>query len=222
LGIPLTVETRTTRTKREIHELRNQGKVPGIVYGPSLTAPTPIAIAERELLPLLRSHPNAVLSVTLPGGATESVVINEVQRDPLTHEVVHIDLHQINMNKKLRTHVRLEATGDSQGEREGGILQLIAHELEIECLPDQLPEVIKFDVTSLGVGESMFVRDIPMPAGVTVRSDADQAVVTILAPQLDLSEEEAEAQAVELHEAESRSKHEKMEAVKTGVGGQDA
>ncbi|MBD3922813.1 50S ribosomal protein L25 [Paenibacillus sp. PR3] len=222
MGIPLTVETRKTRTRREIRELRSQGKVPGVVYGPSLAAPTPIALAERELLPLLRSHPNAVLSVAIPGGLTESVVISEVQRDPLTHQVVHIDLKQINMNKKLRTHVRLEVTGDSQGEREGGIMQLLAHELEIECLPNQLPEVIKFDVTSLGVGENLLVRDIPVPAGVTVRSDAEQVVVTILAPQLELSEEEAEAQAVELHEAESRSKHAKMEEVKTGVGGQNA
>ncbi|GMK41663.1 50S ribosomal protein L25 [Paenibacillus sp. CCS19] len=222
MGIPLTVETRTTRTKREIRELRSQGKVPGVVYGPNLAAPTPIALAERELLPLLRTHPNAVLTVSIPGGLSESVVISEVQRDPLTHHVVHIDLHQINMNKKLRTHVRLEAAGDSKGEREGGILQLLAHELEIECLPDQLPEVIKLDVTSLGVGENLLVRDIPVPAGVTVRSDAEQVVVTILAPQLELSEEEAEAQAVELHEAESRSKHAKMEEVKTGVGGQDA
>ncbi|PWV95951.1 large subunit ribosomal protein L25 [Paenibacillus cellulosilyticus] len=222
MGIPLTIETRATKTRRELRELRSQGKVPGVVYGPSLQAPKPIALSERELLPLLRSHPNAVLSVSIPGGLTESVVISEVQRDPLTHEVVHIDLHQINMNKKLRTHVRLEATGDSKGEREGGILQLLAHELEIECLPNQLPEVISFDVTSLGVGENMLVRDIPVPAGVTVRSDAEQVVVTILAPQLELSEEEAAAQAVELHEAESRSKHEKMEAVKTGVGGQQA
>lgn len=222
MGIPLTIETRATKTKREVRELRSQGKIPGVVYGPGLTAPAPIALAERELLPLLRSHPNAVLQVAIPGGLTESVVISEVQRDPLTREVLHIDLHQINMNKKLRSHVRLEATGDSKGEREGGILQLLAHELEIECLPDQLPEVIKFDVTSLGVGENMLVRDIPLPAGVTVRSDAEQVVVTILAPQLELSAEEAEAQAVELHEAESRSKHAKMEGVKTGVGGQQA
>jgi large subunit ribosomal protein L25 len=192
------------------------------LYGPSLAAPTPIALAERELLPLLRSHPNAVLSVSVPGGLTESVVISEIQRDPLTHQVVHIDLHQINMNKKLRTQVRLEMTGDSKGEREGGILQLIYHEIDIECLPNELPEVIQVDVTSLGIGENMLVRDIPLPAGVTARSDADQVVVTILAPQLELSAEEAEAQAVELHEAESRSKHAKMEEVKTGVGGQQA
>lgn len=222
MGIPLTVETRTTRTKREVRELRSQGKVPGVIYGPNLAAPAPIALAERELLPLLRTHPNAVLTVSIPGGQSESVVISEVQRDPLTHQVVHIDLHQINMNKKLRTHVRLETTGDSQGEREGGILQLLAHEIEIECLPDQLPEVIKVDVSSLGVGENLLVSDIPVPAGVTVRTDAEQVVVTILAPQLELSAEEAEAQAVELHEAESRSKHAKMAEVKTGVGGQDA
>ncbi|EFM11959.1 ribosomal 5S rRNA E-loop binding protein Ctc/L25/TL5 [Paenibacillus curdlanolyticus YK9] len=222
MGIPLTVEARATRTKRELRELRGQGKVPGVIYGSGLAGPTLIALAERDLLPLLRTHPNAVLDVAVPGGLKEPVVISEVQRDPLSHQVVHIDLHQINMNEKLKTHVRLEVTGDSTGVREGGILTLMLHELEIECLPNQLPEVIEINVASLGVGENLLVSDLTLPAGVTVRSDADQVVVTILAPQKELSAEEAEAQAVEAHEAEARSKEAKMQEVKTGVGGQPA
>nr|WP_202113267.1 50S ribosomal protein L25 [Paenibacillus sp. MMS18-CY102] len=218
----MAVEARTTRTKHELRELRKQGKVPGVVYGSSLSAPTPIALAERELLPLLRSHPNAVLNVAIPGGLTEAVVISEVQRDPLSHQVVHIDLHQINMNEKLKTHVRLEVVGDSTGTREGGILTLMLHELEIECLPNVLPEVIDVNVTSLGIGENLLVSDLKLPAGVTARSDAELVVVTILAPQKELSAEEAEAQAVETHEAEARSKEAKMQEVKTGAGGQPA
>ncbi|WP_174818595.1 50S ribosomal protein L25 [Paenibacillus kobensis] len=220
MGIPLPVETRATHTKRELKELRRQGKVPGVVYGTGLKTPTPIALAERDLLPLLRSHPNAVLDVAIPGGFTEPVIISEVQRDPLTHKVVHIDLHKINMNEKLKTHVRLEAVGDSTGVREGGILTLLMHELEIEVLPSQLPEVIEVNISSLGIGESVLVSDLALPAGVTARSDADMVVVTVLMPQKDLTAEEAEAQAIEAHEAESRSKAAKMQEVKTGVGGE--
>lgn len=220
MGIPLSVETRATQTKRELKELRRQGKIPGIVYGTGLVTPTPIALAERDLLPVLRSHPNAVLDVAIPGGFTEPVVISEVQRDPLTNKVVHIDLHKINMNEQLKTHVRLETVGDSTGVREGGILTLLMHELEIEVLPSQLPEVIEVNIATLGVGESILVSDLTLPAGVTARSDAEMVIVTVLAPQKELSAEEAEAQAIETHEADSRSKAAKMQEVKTGVGGE--
>ncbi|GFN33756.1 50S ribosomal protein L25 [Paenibacillus xylaniclasticus] len=218
MGIPLPVEPRATQTKRELRELRQQGKVPGVIYGSGMTSPTPVTLSERDLLPLLRSHPNAVFDVAIPGGFTEPVVISEVQRDSLTGKIYHVDLHKINMNEKLRTHVHLETVGDSSGVREGGILTVLMHELEIEALPSQLPEVIEVDISSLGVGETILVSDLTLPAGVIARSDADMAVVTVLAPQKELSEEEAEAQATEAHEADSRSKAAKMQEVKTGVG----
>jgi large subunit ribosomal protein L25 len=163
---------------------------------------------------LLRSHPNAIIDVSVSSAGKKSVMVSDIQRDPLSREVLHVDFHQINMNENVKANVRIAAEGDSQGVREGGILQMILHELEVQCLPGSIPDAISVDVGSLLVGESLLVSDIKLPEGIEILTDTEQVVVTILAPQKELTEEEASDAAVEAKEAEARSEEEKLEGVK--------
>ncbi|WP_337103131.1 50S ribosomal protein L25/general stress protein Ctc [Paenibacillus sp. YIM B09110] len=215
MAIAMKADQRNISTKGELRELRQQGKVPGVVYGKQLSASALVAVDEKELHGLLRTHPNAVVEIEIGAQGKHSVMISEVQRDSLNRQLLHVDFHQVNMNEDVRAHVRIEAEGDSTGVREGGILQVILHELEVQCLPGDIPETITVDISSLGVGESLLVRDLQLPQGVEAKSEPEMVVVTVLAPQKELSEEEREDAAVELAEAESRSKEAQLEDLKT-------
>ena len=215
MAIAMNADQRTSTTKGELRQLRLQGKVPGVVYGKQLKDAAQVMVDSKELQALLRSHPNAVLEINIPSQGKTSVMISEIQRDAMSRQVLHVDFHQINMNENVRANVRIHADGDSQGVKEGGILQVIMHELEVQCLPGNIPDVIPVDISSLAIGESVLASDLKLPSGVESLADPEQVVVTILAPQLELTEEEAKDAAVELEEAESRSKEAQLEGIKS-------
>ncbi len=214
MAIAMKADKREQATRGELRQLRLQGKIPGVIYGKQIKENAAISVDGKELQALLRSHPNAIIDVSVASGGKKSVMVADVQRDPLSRQVLHVDFHQINMNENVKANVRVATEGDSQGVREGGILQMILHELEIQCLPSSIPDAITVDVGSLLVGESLLVHDIKLPEGIEVLTDSEQVVVTILAPQKELTEEEAEAAAVESAEAEARSEEELLEGVK--------
>ncbi|MEV5030823.1 50S ribosomal protein L25/general stress protein Ctc [Paenibacillus sp. LPE1-1-1.1] len=215
MAIAMNADQRTVTTKGELRQLRLQGKIPGVIYGKQLTDSAQVIVDGKELQALLRSQPNAVLEINIPSQGKTSVMISEIQRDALSRQVLHVDFHQINMNENVRANVRIHAEGDSQGVREGGILQLILHELEVQCLPGNIPDALSVDISTLDIGGSILVSDLQLPKGVEVFADPEQVVATILAPQKELTEEEAEDAAVETAEAESRSKEAKLEGVKS-------
>lgn len=186
----LKAEARQNNTKSEIKQLREQGKVPGVVNGKEVGSAA-IAIDEKELRHLLRKNPHAIIEMELPGGAKQPVMIHEVQRDKLTRDLLHIDFHQINMDEPVKTLVALEFVGESMGLHEGGILQIQHHELEIRCLPQQIPEVIHVDISRLKLGENLLVSDLQVPEGIEIKTDPYEVIVTILAPQKDLDEEKS-------------------------------
>jgi large subunit ribosomal protein L25 len=215
MAIAMNADQRTGTTKGELRQLRLQGKIPGVIYGKQLDNAAQVTVDGKELQALLRSHPNAVLEINIPSHGKTSVMISEIQRDSLNRQVLHVDFHQINMNENVRANVRIQAEGDAQGVREGGILQVILHELEVQCLPGNIPDSISIDISSLAIGESMLVSDLKLPKGVELIAEPEQVVVTILAPQKELTEEEAADAAVELAEAESRSKEAQLEGTKS-------
>ncbi|MEK3884231.1 50S ribosomal protein L25 [Paenibacillus sp. PL2-23] len=217
MAIAMKVEQRAGATKGDLRKLRISGQVPGIVYGRSLQDASQVSVCEKELSALLRSHPNAVLELDVPSAGKHSVMVSDVQRDSLTGKLLHVDFHQINMNEAVKANVRIEAIGDSTGVREGGILSLVLHELEVQCLPSDIPEIVEVDVSELEIGGSLTVSDLQLPQGVEAKSDPQLVVVTVLAPQKELSEAEAEAQDAELQEAESRSEEANHEEIATST-----
>lgn len=217
MAIAMRADQRANATMSDLRQLRKSGQIPGVVYGKKLPSAAMVSVNEKELSALLRSHPNAVLELDVPSIGMHSVMIADVQRDSLSRELLHVDFHQINMNEEVNANVRIEAVGDSTGVREGGILSVVLHELEVQCLPGNIPDVIAVDVSSLDMGESLTVAELKLPQGVAAKTDPQLVVVTVLAPQKELSEEEKDAQDVELQEAESRSEHAKHEEIATST-----
>ncbi|RJX36777.1 50S ribosomal protein L25/general stress protein Ctc [Paenibacillus pinisoli] len=217
MAIAIKAEQRAGVTKGDLRQLRMSGQVPGVVYGKKLQSSAAVSVSEKELSSLLRSNPNAVLELTVPESGVHSVMVADVQRDSLSHKLLHVDFHQINMDEEVRASVRIDATGDSTGVREGGILSVILHELEVQCLPGNIPDAIEVDVSELGIGDSILVSDLKLPQGVEAKSDSQLVIVTVLAPQKELSEEEKEAQDVEAQEAESRSDNAVHEEISTST-----
>lgn len=215
MAIAIKGDQRPGKTKGELRQLRLSGRIPGVVYGKQLKAPIALSVEERELSALLRSTPNAVLELDISAHGKQTVMIADVQRDPLNQTLLHIDFQGISMNEKVRANVRIEATGDSVGVREGGILQTILHEVEVLCLPGDIPDALAADVSALGIGENLLVQDLVLPKGIEVTVEPSSVVLTVLAPQKELTEEEKEAQDVESMEAESRSDHAQHEEIST-------
>jgi large subunit ribosomal protein L25 len=166
--------------------------------------PSNITIDAKDLAVMLRSHPHAVIEIDIPGVGKHPVMMADLQRDSLSNKVMHIDFHRINMNEKITTSARLEITGVSPGEKEGGMLQLLLHEIEIECYPKDIPESIAVDVNSLEVGEHLSIRDLKFPAGVVSTQDPEMVIMAVLAPQKERTEEQLDALD---DEAEEDRKH---------------
>ncbi|WP_169306776.1 50S ribosomal protein L25 [Cohnella pontilimi] len=201
----LQAEKRETTSRGQLQSIRRQGKVPGIVYGQGVKESTPITVDAKDVQALLRNNPRAVLELEVPGIGKKNVMLTDVQRDALSREVLHIDFHKINMNQSVTVPVRIEVSGKSAGEKEGGLLQLVLHEVEIECLPKNLPEAITIDVTALQIGDNLTVGDIRLPDGVRAALDADTVVIAVLAPQKERTEDEVEAMDDASEEAASQA-----------------
>ncbi|CAI6084781.1 50S ribosomal protein L25 [Cohnella sp. JJ-181] len=189
----LRAESRQRSTKGALRQLRIQGRIPGVVYGKGLQEPSPIALDSKEVASLMRGNAHAVLQLEVPGSGSQSVLLTDVQRDKLSGQVLHVDFHQINLNEKIKAPVRVEVTGTSQGEKEGGLLTVVLHEIEVECVARDLPESIVADISALGFGENLTIGQLAFPPGVKPLQDEEAVVIAVLAPQKDVSAEEADA-----------------------------
>lgn len=205
MSATLRTQAREASTKGEIRRIRSEGRIPGVVYGKGLEAPSNITVDAKELTVLLRSQPNAVFDMEVPGAGKQPVMMTDLQRDPISRQVLHVDFRRIDMNAKITTSARVETSGTSVGEKEGGMLQLVLHEIEIECYPKDIPEAIVADVGGLDIGEHLTIGQLALPGGVAATQDPDTVVVAVLAPQKERTAEEAEALE---DEAEEDRKHE--------------
>lgn len=194
MTVTLKAESRNGLTKSGVKQLRSSGKVPGVVYGKKIGTVS-IMVDAKELLALLRSNSHAIVEMDLPGAGLQPVMIHDVQRDQLSRDLLHIDFHQINMDEPVRTSVPLEFEGEPKGEKEGGMLQIQLHEVEVRCLPAHIPASIAVNVEALEMGDSVAVRDLVVPANVEIKAHPDDVVATILAPQKEAPEDEAQKAA---------------------------
>ncbi len=200
----LQVQLREASTHSQLRRLRASGGVPGVVYGKGLAVPSKIAIDAKALTDMLKGNPYAVLDMEIPGAGKQPVMLAELQRDPISRQMLHVDFRRIDMNEKITTSARLDFTGVSPGEKEGGMLQLVLHEIDIECYPKDIPDAIAADVGGLEMGEHLTIGDLTLPAGVTAVQDPETVIVAVLAPQKERSEDEVEALN---DEAEEDRKH---------------
>jgi large subunit ribosomal protein L25 len=191
--------TRETRTKGQVRALRRSGQVPAILYG-ARTKPMPVVISGSEL----KAHADAITHQRLIRLRSEVaelndryVIVKELQRAPLTGAVIHADLYEVNLQERITVAVPLRFIGRAQGVVDGGILQPLERQIEVECLPREIPEAIEVDVTPLGIHDVIQVSALKLPEGVRVASDSDYPIVTVLPPTVVEAPAAAEAPAEE-------------------------
>jgi len=180
---------------KQVKTLRREGILPAIVYGRGIST-IPISLNARNANQILSAISSSSLVVLEIDGEKHTTLIRDKQRDPVTGGVLHIDFHEVSMTEKLRTNVMLEFQGESLAVKElMGVLVIVLESLEIECLPQDLPDRIVADLSTLEeIGDSLYVRDIILPPNIELISDIDGLVVVISAPAVEEIEEVEEVE----------------------------
>jgi large subunit ribosomal protein L25 len=185
--------------------VRREGRVPGILYGHGEES-IPLSVDARELQRLVHSVSieNTIVDLSLKGTRQPyKVLIREIQRHPTREEYIHVDFFHIAMDEKISVEVPIVLKGEPTGVRnKGGILDHQLRELEVYCLPAEIPERIEVDVSELDIGDAIHVRDLAVPEGVEIEADPDRAVAAVLAPAVVPIEEEVAAAVEEPAEPE--------------------
>jgi large subunit ribosomal protein L25 len=194
----LEAQARLAGTKNHARRVRREGKIPGVVYGAGKDA-TPVSVDPRHVLRILRSESghNTIFDLALDGERTKAMIV-DWQYEPIKGSLLHIDLKRIAMDKALRVNVPIVLQGVPVGVKtEGGILEQMLREVEIECLPGEIPSHIDVDVTELTFGKVIRVSDLPHSGRIKFLSDANQPVahVTSVKEEVVATPEAAAAEA---------------------------
>ncbi|HXE55339.1 MAG TPA: 50S ribosomal protein L25 [Tepidisphaeraceae bacterium] len=190
----VTARQRTELGSRANKRLRDSGFVPGVVYGHK-QAVIPVTLPRKELTGHLE-HGTHLFDLALDG-QSEKVLVKEVQYDHLGLEVIHVDFARVSLDEKVEVTVPLELRGTPKGEAEGGVLQQIISELEVECLVTDIPEVIRHNVADMEKDSVLHIKDLQLPPGVRVLQDEDVIVATVREVQEAAPTEVAEAASAE-------------------------
>ena len=186
--VKLSATRRTGTGRSAVRKIKAQGAVPAIIYG-GKNKPEPLQVSKRDISLLLSraSGENILVELEIDGEkAGRLALMQEVQHAPLGGDILHVDFHAVSMDEMIEADVPLESTGIAEGVKTfGGLLEQNLRSLEIECLPRDLPDVITVDVSHLNIGDSIHVRDLPLPAGVTTRVPADLTAFSVLAPTVE-------------------------------------
>jgi large subunit ribosomal protein L25 len=177
---------RTRKGNGAARVLRAEGRVPAVLYGPK-TEPVTLSVDTKDLETVLKQGAagQLLLNLIVENGETfnRPAMIKEVQRKPLSREFLHVDFYEIDMHRKIVVPIPVATTGKCKGVEAGGMLQIIRRELEVLCLPTQIPATIDIDITDLDMGESIHVEDIPLAGDLEVPHDVNFTVVTVLSPK---------------------------------------
>ena len=177
----LEAQPRTPGTKNDARRVRREGRIPAVVYGAGKSA-VPVAVDPRQVSRILHSETghNSVFDLALDGEKSKAIIV-DWQYEPIKGSLLHIDLKRIAMDQKLRVNVPIELIGEPAGvKQQGGLLEQIVREVEVECLPADIPHVIELNVTELVFGVVLRVSDLPKNDKVKFVTDADQPVAHII------------------------------------------
>ena len=195
--IILAVEPRQLLGKEESGRMRRNGKVPGVFYGPGNQA-TSLSFDSREFqLKIAGLEGSHLIQLTSqhPALQDKMVILKEIQRHPVTSNVLHVDLYEVDINKTLTVTVPLHFVGKAEGVTAGGILQTLMREISVECLPRSIPEFTEIDVSHLKINDSIHIADIVLPPGVKAVFDTNEAVVTVTQPAVEAPTAAVEGEA---------------------------
>ncbi len=193
-------ELRTETGKGAARRIRRSGLIPGVVYGRG-NEPRSIKVDPLDIEKLLQS--NAIFDLTFVGedGEESTVIIKDYQKDVIKQNLLHVDFQFISMDEKITVSVPMHLEGEAVGVRDGGVLQQLLREIDIDVLPSEIPEEITIDISELEVGESLSVADLELPETIDLVTDSDEVIVTVVTPT-ELIEEDEEEEEDEFLEPE--------------------
>ncbi len=212
----INVTVRKTTGNSPARELRRSGFIPAVLYGPQ-TEPVLLSASVKDLEQIFKKGNvgSMILNLVIQNGeqVTKPAMIKELQSHPVSGNFIHIDFYEIDMNRKINVMIPVVTTGKSKGVEDGGVLQVVRRELEVLCLPGDIPEAIEIDITNLDIGDSVHMDEIPLGDHIEMLSDANFTVVTIVSQKVEEgaaeaeegmegAEEEAEGEAAEDAESE--------------------
>jgi large subunit ribosomal protein L25 len=183
--LELTAETRQRSGTSSVRRMRKEGLVPAVIYGRK-TENANIKVNTKAVTTLLKdsASDNVLVNLQIDGAKTQLALIQKVQHDYLKGGILHIDFHAVDLNESIHAVVPLELIGEAEGVKAGGQLDMMLHKIEVHCLPKDLPEKIIIDVTHVGQGTGVHVRDLKLPEGVSVQMDPDVILLSISEPRV--------------------------------------
>lgn len=181
----LTIKRRGETGKQVVKRLRRSGIVPAVLYGGA--KPEPVAVDPRAVLKILHGHAGSTQLLTLKfegeRDGERMAIIRDLQFDPVTENLLHVDLQEVTADRAITVRVAIHPVGEAAGVKEQkGILNTVLHEIEVSCLPRNIPERIDADVTELRIGDVLTIANLKAPEGVRILNDPGQAVVTVAPP----------------------------------------
>ena len=184
--VPLKANQRLEIGKQAVKKLRTKNRIPAVVYGAGVKS-TSIDVSADDFLRAIHTKlgENVVIQLTVSGPKNfeKTVVIKEIQQNPVTDAIDHVDFNAISLTEKIKVKVMVQVKGEAPGVKEGGVLDVVQHEIEVECLPTNIPERLEADISNLKIGDSIHIREIAFPQGVVPQLSDEEVVVAIHAPQ---------------------------------------
>lgn len=192
--------------------LRRQGRIPAVIYGKKESSLS-LDVGEKELEKIIKMIAGQAAIINLDLDRNEGEVlalVKAVQRHPVTDKLLHVDFYRISLHDKITVSIPIVVTGESEGVREGGILEHILWEVEVECLPAQVPGKIEIDITSLKIGDTIHVRDLKVGEEIKLLTEKEKTVISLVPPTV-IKEEEAGEVEEKVAEPERIGEKEKVE-----------
>jgi large subunit ribosomal protein L25 len=214
----LAVEERAERGSREARRLRRAGLVPGVLYGGSNGESISFKVSSRALRQLLVGG-QALFDLKIGDAKARPVIVKDQQRHPVRENVLHIDLLEVRLDEKIQAPVSVELTGveEAPGVKEGGVLEHVTRELNIEALPTDIPDNITVDVSGMEIAATMPLSEVPAPSGVTFLDDPEETVIATVVVPTEVEEPEEVEEETELVGEEAEA-----EAAAEGDTGEEA
>jgi large subunit ribosomal protein L25 len=213
--VTLAARVRKSKGKGAARKLRNNNQIPAIFYGPK-TEPVMLAVDYPELARILKEDrgENVILDLQVKsdqGTETRKAMIKDLLIDPIKNTYLHADFCEISMDKEIRVNIPVRLIGTPVGLTEGGVLQHIRRELTISCLPDKLIDSLDLDVSALNIGDSLHIRDIKFPEGITSSDEGHITIAVFAAPTVAVEEEVEEEEELEVEEEAAAAEEESAE-----------
>lgn len=214
----LKVTVRKTTGNGAAKELRREGMIPAILYGPK-AEPLMLSVTTTELESILKTSNigQVLLNLLIQNGKQKSrtAMIKELQTQPVSGNLLHVDFYEVAMDQKIKISIPVVTTGQSEGVEEGGVLQLVRHEVEIYCFPNNIPESLEVDISGMGIGDSKHIDEVSIDESFELVDESNFTIVTVLSPKAEeveeVEEEEEEGEEAEVETAEGEAEPDSTE-----------